>query len=169
MEMPIEVRQRVQFHEIGGCKTRSIYSISRHSDMISIKIPCFPNKMWFDWKPIVCNSCNICVKRGPLQMNDLISLFQICPFILIIQIKGNNVVDKITNCEKDLHLMIKLFWSMGVIAILGKPYLPNLFPFSKPKTCTNKHLIFPLAHYFSLCNFYSANNQMETQVLSLRL
>lgn len=38
-------------------------------------------------------------------MNDSTSLFQTCPFMLIMQTEGNNVVDKKTNCEKDLHLM----------------------------------------------------------------
>lgn len=56
---------------------------------------------------------------------------------------------------------------MGVIASLEKPYLPNPFPDKKEKH-TNKHLIFPLTHYFSLCNLYCALNHMETEVLSLR-
>lgn len=64
----------------------------------------------------------------------------------------------------------KLFWNMGVIAILEKPYLLTSPP---PHTHTkwkhiNKHLIFSLAHYFSLCNFYPSFNHMETEASSFR-
>lgn len=51
----------------------------------------------------------------------------------------------------------KLFWNMGVIAILEKPYLLTPHTHKKWKHI-NKHLIFPLAHYSSLCNFYPSFN-----------
>lgn len=68
-------------------------------------------------------------------MNTLSPLSQICPFITINQINGNNVVDEtMQQVMKKIHAwFIKLFWNMGVTAIPEKPYTLNLPPYKQRK------------------------------------